>query len=113
MMKKSEKVYRLSILLMVISLAVLGYCFYAYQDSWEACEIIDEHVKRLEMYEEQTLVDYYDTFNSTIVQGYYSSDLEYYAVYIGDRNIREVYKTDYHEVCHALVHHYNEHFCHD
>lgn len=55
----------------------------------------------------------YDKSNKdlAITQGVYFPNEEYYCVWVGDRTVDNIQRTDYHEMCHHMVYDDWEHFC--
>lgn len=45
------------------------------------------------------------------VNGLYIGSQDYYCVWVKDRTLTEIERTDYHEMCHSLVKNNYEHFC--
>lgn len=54
----------------------------------------------------------FDIINGSITRyGFFKPEYNYYCVYLNNRSISAILRTDYHEVAHALVNYDYGHFC--
>lgn len=82
-----------------------------YTEVNETCKDVTRYDDRCVLYSEM-----YDkemrrlSFDSNF-NGLYTPNVDYYCVWVKERNVTEVQQTDYHEMCHSLVYNNWEHFC--